>query len=67
MSTSDEAAERPLQMRYDQKMTKYGRVSEQNNLRFIPAVFSHAGQIHGEFKALVIVKEQIASRQAKYT
>ena len=49
---SDEAAERPLQVRYDQKMTKYGRVAEQNNLRFIPAVFSHADQIHGEFKAL---------------
>ena len=36
---------------------KYGRVAEQNNLRFIPAVFSHAGQIHAEFKALV--REQI--------
>ena len=39
--TSDEAAERPMQVRYDQKMAKYGRVAEQNNLRFIPAVFSH--------------------------
>ena len=38
-------------------MAKYGRVAEQNNLRFIPAVFSHTGQIHGEFKARV--KEQI--------
>ena len=36
---SDEAAERPLQVRYDQKMTKYDHVAEQNNLRFIPAVF----------------------------
>ena len=50
---SDEAVERPLQVRYDQKMAKYGRVAEQNNLRFVPAVFSHTGQIHGEFKALV--------------
>ena len=55
--TSDEAVERPSQVRYDQKMIKYGRVAEQNNLRFIPAVFSHAGQIHAEFKALV--REQI--------
>ena len=54
---SDEAAERPLQVRYDQKMAKYSRVAEQNNLRFIPAVFSHIGQIYGELKALV--KEQI--------
>ena len=38
-------------------MAKYGSVAEQNNLRFVPAVFFHTGQIHGEFKALV--KEQI--------
>ena len=50
---SDEAAERPLQVRYDQKMAKYGHVAQQNNLRLIPVVFSHTGQIHDEFKALV--------------
>ena len=55
--TSDEAVERPLQARYDQKLAKYGHVAEQNNLRFIPAVFSHTGQIHDDFKALV--REQI--------
>jgi len=54
--TSDEAAERPMQVRYDQKMAKYGRVAEQNNLRLTPAVFSYTGQIYGEFKSLV--KEQ---------
>ena len=54
---SDEATEGPLQIRHDQKMAKYGRVAEQNNLRFIPAVFSHTGQIHGEFKSFV--QEQI--------
>tara|TARA_A100001015_G_C15036696_1_gene736753 strand:+ start:2237 stop:2740 length:504 start_codon:yes stop_codon:yes gene_type:complete len=57
---SDEATERPLQIRYDQKMAKYGRVAEQNNLRFVPAVFSHTGQIHGEFK--ILVKEQIKQK-----
>ena len=57
---SDEATERPLQTRYDQKMAKYGRVAEQNNLRFVPAVFSHTGQIHGEFK--ILVKEQIKQK-----
>ena len=55
--TSDEAAERPMKVLCDQKMAKYGRVAEQNNLRFIPAVFSHTGQIHGKFKTFVI--EQI--------
>ena len=53
---SDEATERPLQTRYDQKMAKYGRVAEQNNSRFTPAASSHAGQTHNELKALV--KEQ---------
>ena len=59
--TSDEAADRPLQARYDQKMVKYGRVAEQNSLRFILAVFSHTGQIHGEFKAFVreLVKHKL--------
>ena len=38
-------------------MATYGHVAEQNNLRFIPAVFSHTGQIHDDFKALV--REQI--------
>ena len=51
--TSDEATERPLQTRYDQKLVKYGRVAEQNNLRFVPAVFSHTGQIYGEFKSFL--------------
>merc|ERR1711916_387280 len=55
-----EATERALQIRYDQKMAKYGRVAEQSNLRFVPAVFSHKGQIHGEFKAFV--KEQIKQK-----
>jgi len=29
--TSDEAIEWPLQVRYDQKIVKYGRVAEQSN------------------------------------
>ena len=37
--SNDEATERPLQIRYDQKMAKYGRVAEQSNLRFVPAFF----------------------------
>ena len=38
------------------------RVAEQSNLRFVPPVFSHTGQIHihGEFKAFV--KEQIKQK-----
>ncbi len=55
--TSDEVVERPLQVRYDQKMAKYGHLAQQRELRFIPAVFSHTGQIHEAFK--VFVKEQI--------
>ena len=51
--TSNEAVERPLQVRYDQKTAKYGQVAERNGLRrFIPAIFSHTGQIHEAFKIL---------------
>ena len=39
--------------------SKFGRVAEQNNLRFIPAVYSHTGQIHGEFKFLSKSSRQI--------
>ena len=46
-----------MQARYDQKMIKYGSVAERNSLRLIPAVFSHTGQTHGEFKAFV--REQV--------
>ena len=53
--TSDEAVDRPLQARYDQKMAKHSRVADQSSLRFTPAA-SHAGQTHGELKAFV--KEQ---------
>ena len=53
---SDEAAERPTQARYDQKMAKHGRVAEQRDLRFIPTAFFYTGQTHGEFKTFV--KEQ---------
>ena len=41
-------------------MAKYGRVAEQSNLRFVPAVFSHTGQVHGEYRAFV--KEQITQK-----
>ena len=50
--THDDMVERSLQVRYDQKMAKYGQVAERNGLRFIPAVFSHTGQIHEAFKIL---------------
>ena len=39
---------------------KYGQVAERNDLRFIPADFSHKGQIHETFK--IFVKEQIRSK-----
>ena len=58
--SSDEATERPLQVRCDQKMAKYGWIAEQSNLRFVPAAFPHTGQIHGEFRAFA--KEQIKQK-----
>ena len=43
-------------------MAKYGRIADQSNLLFVPAVFSHThtGQIHGDFKAFL--KEQIKQK-----
>jgi len=38
-------------------MAKCGGIAEQSSLRFIPAIFSHTGQIHGESKCFV--EEQI--------
>ena len=63
MGNLDQATRRPSD-RYKsgtiRKWLKYGRVAEQSNLRFVPAVFSHTGQIHGEFTAFV--KEQITQK-----
>ena len=38
--TSDEAAERPMQVRYDQKMAKYSRVAKQFEV-YSCSFFSH--------------------------
>ena len=38
-------------------MAKYGHIAEQNRSQFIPAIFSHTGQIHAAFKDFL--REQI--------
>ena len=43
---SDLDTDQPLQYRYNQKMTKYAQVAQENGFVFIPAIFSHTGQIH---------------------
>ena len=48
---------KPLEDRFKQKINKYLRVANQNGLQLIPAVFSHAGQMHGEVKRFI--KDQI--------
>ena len=45
--TSDDLPNRPLQVRYEQKIAKYGQIADQNRLQPVPAVFSHTGHIHG--------------------
>ena len=44
--TSDDVADRPLNVRHDKKMAKYHRLADQSGFHFVPAVFSHTGQIH---------------------
>ena len=43
--TSDELTDRPLRVRYEQKKAKYGPTADRYNLQFVPAVFSHTGQV----------------------
>ena len=45
-------------------VSKYSRVTEQNGLRLIPAVFSHTGQIRGEFKRFV--EDQIKQKMIAF-
>jgi len=47
-----------MQVRYEQKMAKYGRVAEQDNPRFTPAFWSHIGQTHGEIKRVLALTVQ---------
>ena len=51
--TSDDAVDRPLNARYDQKMAKYYGLADRND--FVPAVFSHTGQFHESIKRLIAV------------
>ena len=51
--TSDDVADRPLNVRHDQKMAKYHGLADQNGFHFVPAVFSHTGQIHKSIKRLI--------------
>ena len=43
--SSDEDVDQPLRIRYHQKKAKYGHIARANGLTFIPAIFSHTGQI----------------------
>ena len=43
---SDQDTDQPLRLRFNQKKAKYGQIAQDNGLSFIPAFFSHTGQIH---------------------
>ena len=51
--TSDDVADRHLNVRHDQKMAKYRRLADQNGFHFVHVVFSHTGQIHESIKRLI--------------
>ena len=38
--------DQPLRIRFNQKKAKYDHIARTNGLTFIPAIFSHTGQIH---------------------
>mgnify|MGYP003318695805 CR=1 FL=1 len=50
---TDEDTDSPLENRYRQKMAKYAQVAQDNGYIFIPAIFSHTGQIHKEVMDLM--------------
>ena len=50
---SEESPDRHLQVRYDQKIAKYGNLANTSDFQLIPAVFSHTGQIHTVFKDFI--------------
>ena len=57
---NDDAADRSLNARYEQKMAKHHRLANQNGFHLTPTVFSHTGQIHESIKRLIT--EQIYHR-----
>lgn len=48
--TGDDFSDRTLQVRYDEKTAKYGRIAEENTFQFILAVVSHTDQTHSVLK-----------------
>ena len=52
--------DRPLRVRHEQKKAKYGPTADRYNLQFVPAIFSHTGQIHDPFKSFFM--EQIRQK-----
>ena len=43
---SDQETDQPLHYRFNQKIVKYAQVAHEHGYSFIPAIFSHTGQVH---------------------
>ena len=43
---SDLDADQPLHHRFNQKKAKYAQAVQDHGLSFVPAIFSHTGQVH---------------------
>ena len=54
---TDSDTDSPLEYRFSQKMAKYAQVAQDNDYFFIPAIFSHTGQIHK--KVMDLMSDQI--------
>merc|ERR1712159_678529 len=57
---SDAETDQPLEYRFNQKMAKYAQVAQDNGYNFIPAIFSHTGQIHQ--KVMDLMSDQIKNK-----
>ena len=56
---SDLDTDQPPHYRFNQKKAKYARVAQDHNLSFVPAIFSHTGQIHQAVLDLILMYNQI--------
>ena len=55
--SNDDKPNQLLNVRFEQKIQKYGRVAKQNGFVLVPAIFSYAGKMHKGIKRLIF--EQI--------
>ena len=55
----DDDPDNPMNVRFEAKMAKYHNIAEEHGFLFIPAIFSHAGQVHEKFYDFISLFKKI--------